>query len=54
MTDDGSAGEKGFVTDKIKSLLDEGKNTIVSLPWTAPDDESGVRAHEKLRRENNC
>ena len=25
MTDDGSAGEKGFVTDKIKSLLDEGK-----------------------------
>lgn len=25
MTDDGSAGEKGFVTDKIKSLLDEGR-----------------------------
>lgn len=25
MTDDGSAGEKGFVTDKIKNLLDEGK-----------------------------
>ena len=25
MTDDGSAGEKGFVTDKIKSLLDEGQ-----------------------------
>ena len=25
MTDDGSAGKKGFVTDKIKSLLDEGK-----------------------------
>ena len=25
MTDDGSAGEKGFVTDKIKKLLDEGR-----------------------------
>lgn len=25
MTDDGSAGEKGFVTDKIKNLLDEGR-----------------------------
>lgn len=25
MTDDGSAGEKGFVTDKIKNLLDEGQ-----------------------------
>ncbi|MGN0751754.1 MAG: sulfide/dihydroorotate dehydrogenase-like FAD/NAD-binding protein [Christensenellales bacterium] len=25
MTDDGSAGDKGFVTDKIKSLLDEGR-----------------------------
>lgn len=26
MTDDGSRGEKGFVTDKIKSLLDGGKS----------------------------
>lgn len=25
MTDDGSTGEKGFVTDKIKNLLDEGR-----------------------------
>lgn len=25
MTDDGSAGEKGFVTDKIKNILDEGR-----------------------------
>lgn len=25
MTDDGSAGEKGFVTDKIKNLLDKGR-----------------------------
>lgn len=25
MTDDGSAGEKGLVTDKIKNLLDEGR-----------------------------
>lgn len=54
MTDDGSAGEKGFVTDKIKNLLDEGRKIRLYLcSGPTPDDESGVRAHEKIRRENN-
>ena len=26
VTDDGSCGEKGFVTDKLKSLIDAGNN----------------------------
>lgn len=54
MTDDGSAGEKRLCDRQNQKP--SGRRTKIRLylcRGTAPDDESGVRAHEKIRRKNN-
>lgn len=54
-TDDGSYGYHGFVTDKLKELIDSGKeNRFCFGNWSDTYDESSCRNHKTIRNKNGC
>ena len=49
MTDDGSNGSKGFVTDKLKELMEHGESyDLVFAVGPVPDDRGGFGAHQTI------
>jgi ferredoxin--NADP+ reductase len=53
-TDDGSNGNKGFVTDVLKKLLEEGNRYDLVIAIGPDHDENGFVAYKTVRYKNHC